>query len=124
MESCRHVQWEKIHIMLDNAKYQKCHIVQELASQLDIQLEYIPPYSPNLSLIERVWKFVKGEILSKYYDNFDAFKQKIDSTISSMDRENKQKINHLIGEGIQLFHNLVPVGKNTFAFLDDDKNAA
>lgn len=115
---------KKVHIVLDNVRYQKCHIVQELASQLEIHLEYIPPYSPNLNLIEWVWKFVKGEISSKYYDNFDAFKQKIDSNISSTDGENKPKINRLIGKGVQLFHNLVPVGKNTFAFLNDDKNAA
>ena len=92
--------------------------------QLDIRLEYIPPYSPNLNLIERVWKFIKGEISSKYYDNFDAFKQKMDSTISSTDGENKLKINRLIGKGVQLFCNLVPVGENTFAFLNDDKNVA
>lgn len=115
---------KKVHLVLDNARYQKCSIVQELANQLDIQLEYIPPYSPNLNLIERVWKFVKGEISSKYYDNFDAFKQKIDSIISSTDGKNKQKINRLIGKGVHLFHNLVPVGENTFAFLSDDKNAA
>ncbi len=53
---------KKFHPMLDNAIYQKCRIVQELAGQLEIQLEYIPLYSPNLNLIERVWKFVKGEI--------------------------------------------------------------
>ena len=92
--------------------------------QLDIQMEYIPPYSPNLNLIERVWKCVKGEISSKYYDNFDTFKQKIDSIISSTDEENKPKINRLIGKGVQLFYNLVPVGKNTFAFLNNDKNVA
>ncbi len=70
---------KEVHIVLDNARYQKCRIVQEPAGQLSIKLEYIPPYSPNLNLIERVWKFVKGEIASKYYDDFDAFKQKIDS---------------------------------------------
>lgn len=115
---------KKVHLVLDNARYQKCRIVQELAGQLEIQLEYIPPYSPNLNLIERVWKFVKGEISSKYYDDFDAFKQKIDSIISSTDGKNKPKINRLIGKGVQLFHNLVPVGKDTFAFINDDKNAA
>ena len=71
-----------------------------------------------------VWKFVKGEISSKYYDNFDTFKQTIDFIISSTDGENKPKINRLIGKGVQLFYNLVPVGENTFAFLNDDKNAA
>lgn len=115
---------KEVHLVLDNARYQKCHIVQDLAEQLGIKLEYIPPYSPNLNLIERVWKFVKSEIASKYYDDFDEFKQKIDSTISSTDGKNKPKINRLIGKGVQLFHNLVPVGKNTFAFLSDDKNAA
>ncbi len=115
---------KEVHIVLDNARYQKCCIVQELAVQLGIHLEYIPPYSPNLNLIERVWKFVKGEISSKYYDDFDTFKQKIDSTISSTDGKNKPKINRLIGKGVQLFFNLVPVGKNTFALLNDHKNVA
>lgn len=115
---------KKVHIILDNARYQKCRIVQELATQLDIQLDYIPPYSPNLNLIERIWKFVKAEISSKYYDDFDVFKQQIDSIISSTDEKNKQNIDRLIGKGVQLFHNIVPVGKNTFAFLNDDKNVA
>lgn len=87
-----------------------------------MQLEYIPPYSPNLNLIERIWKFVKGEISCKYYNDFSAFKQQIDSIIGSTDERNKQKINRLIGKGVQLFHNLVPTGKNTFALLSDDKN--
>jgi len=113
-----------VHLVLDNVRYQKCRIVQELARQLGIQLKYIPPYSPNLNLIERIWKFVKKEILSKYYDDFDVFKQKIDSIISSTDGKNKPKINRLIGKSVQLFHNLVAVGKDTFAFLSDDKNAA
>ncbi len=106
---------KEVHIVLDNARYQKCRMVQELAVQLGIHLEYIPPYSPNLNLIERVWKFVKGEISSKYYDDFDAFKQKIDSIISSTDGKNKPKINRLVGKGVQLFLDLAPVGENTFA---------
>lgn len=114
----------KVHLILDNARYQKCRIVQEVAGQLDISLEYIPPYSPNLNLIERIWKFVKGELSSKYYDDFDMFKQKIDSTVSSTDGNNKEKIDRLIGKGVQLFHSHTPVGKSTFALLNDDKNAA
>ncbi len=54
-----------VHLVLDNARYQKCAAVQELAEKLGISLEYIPPYSPNLNLIERIWKFVKGELRSK-----------------------------------------------------------
>ena len=56
---------KKVCLVLDNARYQKCKMVQQLAEQLHIQLLYIPPYSPNLNLIERLWKFVKGELRSK-----------------------------------------------------------
>lgn len=115
----------EVHLVLDNARYQKCRIVQELASQLHIQLEYIPPYSPNLNLIERLWKFVKGELSSKYYDDFNVFQQKIDSIISSTDGKNKPQIDKLVGKGIQLFHGLTPIGENTFVFADKGtKNAA
>lgn len=106
---------KEIHLVLDNARYQKCKIVRELAGQLGIHLEYIPPYSPNLNLIERLWKFVKGELSSKYYSDFNVFKQKIDSIISSTDGKNKLKIDRLMGKGVQLFHDLVPIAENSFA---------
>lgn len=115
---------KEVHLVLDNARYQKCRVVQELAEQLHIQLEYIPPYSPNLNLIERLWKFVKGELSSKYYDDFDAFRQKIDSIISSTNGINKPKIDRLIGKGVQLFHALAPIGENTFTLPGEDCKTA
>ena len=72
-----------VHLIMDNARYQKCSAVQTLANELGIILQYIPPYSPSLNLIERVWKFVKGELRSKYYDDFSDFKKKIDYIIES-----------------------------------------
>jgi transposase len=41
-----------ITLVLDNARYQKCKIVEELALSLSIELLYLPSYSPNLNLIE------------------------------------------------------------------------
>lgn len=107
---------KEVHLVLDNARYQKCQAVRTLAEQLGIHLEYIPPYSPNLNLIERLWKFVKSELSSKYYSDFCVFKQKIDSIISSTDGKNKPYIDRLIGKGVQLFSCLVPVGQNAFSF--------
>ena len=109
----------EVHLVLDNARYQKCGVVRELASQLHIHLEYIPPYSPNLNLIERLWKFVKGELSSKYYDDFAAFRQKIDSIIRSTDGKSKSKIDSLMGKGVQLFHALTSIGENTFSFTNE-----
>jgi transposase len=60
-----------ITIVLDNARYQKCALVIELAKKLGIELLWLPSYSPNLNLIERLWKLTKKECLnSKYYNNF------------------------------------------------------
>ena len=113
----------EIHLVLDNARYQKCHAVQELATQLHIHLEYIPPYSPNLNLIERLWKFVKNELSAKYYNDFNAFRQKIDSIINSTSGKNKSKIDRLIGVGVQLFSDLVSVVDHTFTFASIGKNS-
>lgn len=103
-----------VYLVLDNARYQKCKVVQELAQQLKIELVYIPPYSPNLNLIERLWKFVKGELRSKYYDDFDIFQKKINDIINSTTKENKTKVTKLIGKKIQLFDSLFPIAENTF----------
>ena len=80
-----------------------------------IELDYIPPYSPNLNLIERLWKFVKNELRSRYYDNFSIFQQRIDAIIESASNDNKDKISKLIGQKVQLFDGLHSVCKNTFA---------
>lgn len=103
-----------IHLVLDNARYQKCRTVQELAAQLGITLVYIPPYSPNLNLVERLWKFVKGKLRTKYYDRFELFREKIDSLVSSTDKDNKRLIDKLISEKVQLFDDLVPLCENSF----------
>ena len=113
-----------VHLILDNARYQKCAPVQELAGKLGIALEYIPPYNPNLNLIERIWKFVKGELCSKYYGDFENFRGKIDSTISSISGSNKAKIDKLIGKGVQLYQDLRVVDGNTFSCPERIKDAA
>ena len=112
---------EAVHLILDNARYQKCKVVMDLAQTLDIELDYIPPYSPNLNLIERLWKFVKNELRSQYYDDFSVFQQRIDAIIESTSNENKNRISKLIGKKIQLFDGLHSVCENTFA---TDKSGA
>ena len=57
-----------ITVVLDNARYQRCKPAQFYAAKLGIELLFLPPYSPNFNVIERLWKFVKKKCLySKYY---------------------------------------------------------
>jgi transposase len=111
-----------IHIVLDNARYQKCAIVTNLAQELGIILHYIPPYSPNLNLIERFWKHVKTRLRTKYYDDFQEFKKNINSTIEAADKEDKILVAKLMSCNVQLYDSLLAVTENSFAEKPADKN--
>ena len=106
---------KKIHIVLDNARYQKCEMVTSLARELAIDLVYLPPYSPNLNLIERLWKFTKGKLRVKYYGDFESFRSAIDSIIEGTGTVFKDQVATLIGEKVQLFDGLKLVCENTLS---------
>jgi transposase len=65
----------KIHIVLDNARYYHSHEVRDwLVRHKRIKLHYLPPYSPNLNLIERVWRFFNEKVRNNcYYETFYEF---------------------------------------------------
>ncbi len=93
-----------ITLVLDNARYQKCKVVWELAEELGIELLYIPPYSPNLNLIERLWKFVKKECLySVYYENFTLFKKGIMKCLEETHTTYKKELDSLLTWKFQTF---------------------
>ena len=74
-----------ITVIMDNAKYQRCSMVKELALKLNIELFFLPSYSPNLNIIERYWKWLKKDCLNcKYYETFTDFKNAIDSSLSKI----------------------------------------
>lgn len=93
-----------ITLVLDNAKYQKCKLVQDLAVTLGIELLYLPSYSPNLNLIERLWKLVKKRCLySKYYPEFSQFKATISTFIESAHIKHKDELDSLLTLQFQSF---------------------
>lgn len=93
-----------ITIFLDNARYQKCALVKETAQRLKIELCFLPSYSPNLNLIERVWKFVKKKCLySKYYEKFPEFKEAISQCLLQTQTTHKSDLASLLSLRFQLF---------------------
>ena len=93
-----------ITLVLDNARYQRCRLVQDLATSLGIELLFLPSYSPNLNLIERLWKFVKGECLNgKYYETFSAFQASIEDCLGKIPTEHRDAVASLITRNFQLF---------------------
>lgn len=92
-----------ITLVLDNARYQRCKLVIGEAEKLGIELLFLPPYSPNLNLIERLWKFVKKKCLySKYHENFDLFKSAILECLSNKESY-KEELKTLITTNFQTF---------------------
>lgn len=96
-----------ITLVLDNARYQKCTVVIDLAKQLGIELLYLPSYSPNLNLIERVWKFVKAECLrSTYYDKYEAFTAAIQQCLDDLPSKHKEAMDSLLTHNFQTFEDV------------------
>lgn len=101
-----------ITIFLDNARYQRCALVLEKAKSLKLELCFLPSYSPNLNLIERVWKFVKKKCLySQYYEKFPAFKAAISKCLDETLTTHKADLDALLTSRFQLFQKtqFVPV---------------
>jgi transposase len=69
----------KIHIILDNARYYHAMLVKEfLADNLRIVFHFLPPYSPNLNIIERLWGILKEEVVyNTFYLQFCNFKKAV-----------------------------------------------
>lgn len=100
-----------ITFILDNARYQKCTVVKNLAAQLHIELVFLPPYSPNLNLIERLWKFVKKQCLySKYYSEFAKFKNAIMDCLQKNHSQHKEELASLLTPNFQ-YNILLKLGK-------------
>ena len=80
-------------LVLDNARHQKCAAVRELAQSPRIESLYLPPYSPNPNLIERLRKFVKEECLScRYHEDFTRFKEAIIDCLAGVEGKPKASI--------------------------------
>ena len=96
-----------ITLVLDNARYQHCRLVADLAKTLGIELLYLPSYSPNLNLIERLWKFVKKSALnSRHQGSFADFQQAIEQCLHQLPTTHRSAITALMTLNFQTFENV------------------
>jgi transposase len=96
-----------ITLVLDNARYQKCALVQGLAASLGIELLYLPGYSPNLNLIERLWRFVRKQSLdSTYHEDFAQFQAAIDGCLNNLTTVHKAEMDTLLTHKFQMFEDV------------------
>jgi transposase len=88
----------------DNAAYQRCNFVRFVAERLKIELLFLPSYSPNLSLIERLWRVVKKEcIYGKHYATFTEFQGALDRCLAETSTRHRAVLETLITNRFQLY---------------------
>ncbi|MEK6476168.1 IS630 family transposase [Catalinimonas sp. 4WD22] len=94
-----------ITIVLDNARYQHCKAVIAFAESIHIKLLFLPPYSPNLNLIERLWKMAKKKVLyGQYYPNPTHFHYAVTSFFEHIDTY-QNELKSLLTLKFQTFNN-------------------
>jgi transposase len=83
----------KIYVLIDNAGYYHAKIVKDYLQNSRIELVFLPPYSPNLSLIERIWRYFKKSVLyNKYYPTFKEFTKAVMDFLQQNHRSNFKKL--------------------------------
>lgn len=94
---------ETIHVILDNARYQKCQLVKDASNQYNITIVYLPSYSPNLNLIERLWKWLRKKCLcNKYSKTFEEFCTKINEALSQTSTTFLEEVASLLSHNFQV----------------------
>lgn len=94
---------KRLLIVLDNAPYNHAGPVVEAAKRLRIALLYLPPYSPNLNLIERFWKFLKRKVArNRYYTTFVEFRTAVQKILNNIPTY-REELATLMTERFQLF---------------------
>jgi len=104
---CRKHKTGKIHLVLDNASHHHAKIVKLwIKKHRRFKLDFLPPYSPNLNLIERLWRFFHQKVLwNRYFETFDEFKKTSLKFFRNLDSY-KEELSTLMTDNFQTIPNL------------------
>jgi transposase len=91
-------------LVLDNARYQRNALVMGLAKELGLELLLLPSYSPNLNLIERLWRFVKRQAAyGRYHPTFADFRAAVQDVWGRVPTTHAEKLTSLMTFSFQEF---------------------
>ena len=93
-----------IYLICDNARYYRCNLVQEyLEENQRIKVLFLPPYSPNLNIIERVWKFFRKQMLyNKYHEHITSFRRQTFDFFDNFSIIHKVELSTLLKDNFQI----------------------
>jgi transposase len=88
----RHPETKHFLIYLDNARYHHAVVLKQWIAAVQQErgvvfaLKHLPAYSPNLNLIERLWKLLRKEALQKWHATFEDMQQAVADVLDHLDR--------------------------------------
>jgi transposase len=95
----RHPETKRFILYLDNAAYYgKPVVVDWLKRHPEFRLEPVPPYSPNVNLIERLWKLMKKEALARWHPTFEAMEQALSDVLDHLDEYQEELATLMVDE--------------------------
>jgi transposase len=92
----RHPQTKHFRIYPDNARYHHAKVLKEWIAAtrqergVVFDLKHLPAYSPNLNLIERLWKFLRKEALQRWHTTFEEMQQAVAAVLDHLERYEEQ----------------------------------
>ena len=90
-----------------NARYQTNAVAQGSATRSGITLLYLPPYSPSLNLLERLWKFMKRRAFyGRYQPTFAQFQTAIQEVLDGLSTTHAEKLKSLMTLKFQRFEDV------------------
>ncbi len=94
---------EKVYLICDNARYYKSKMISEyLDNNPRLEMMFLPSYSPNLNFIERLWKYMKKEIIgTKFRPKFKEFEEDVGAFFNNFP-DYKKEVKKFIGDEIHL----------------------
>ena len=75
----------RVFVITDNVRYHHARLHKEWRAHArrEFVLEYLPPYSPDLNPIERVWKLTRRQAThNRYFPTLDAVSDAVEDTFS------------------------------------------
>lgn len=67
-------------VILDNASFHKSERIREIIESAGCELEYLPPYSPDLNDIEHYWFPIKNRV-RKSLGSIEDFRERVDTAV-------------------------------------------
>ena len=97
----RHPETKRFILYLDNARYYHTEVVKEwLARHPEFHLEFLPAYSPNLNLIERLWKLLRKEAFTRWHKRFEDMEQAVSEVLDHLG-DYREELDTLMTERFQ-----------------------